>query len=531
MTDAGPEQAQDDERAGTPEPQDHARPPRDAPPAGGGGVSPRRAFWLSYALFFVLFALWSIGNPLTAAPDEPAHATKAAGVVRGQLVGEPVEGEPDGFGWVRVPNVIWQSQAYPICYYFKPDITAACEPEEPADPHEIVDAVTTASNYNPLYYLPVGMPTLLPLGEDMLFAMRLITAAMCAAALAWAVRSLAELRTMSWPVLGLAAAVTPMVVFLSSTISPAGPEICAAVGLWAGLLVTVHQPDPDRLRTRMAGVAVLASVLVNLRGMSPLFLALIVGTVVLSAPWANTWTALRDRRSWPWLGLVGVASIAALVWTRTAGSLPESIVAHPSWTFIRAAKTSIHATPTYLKNMVGEFGWVDTQLPLVMVWAWLAVIAAIAIAALVRGSWRQRVALALLGFLTLALPVVIHAWQAKYIGIVWQGRYFLPAAVGVPLLAGFILRGRPDGAVGATAPRSAHRLLPWLLGALLGGQVVALAVNLHRYAVGADGPWFGTVEDVWAPPVSVPVLLVACVAVVVWLFRLLRGVAVAQDVP
>lgn len=490
-----------------------------APPAPArGGVSPRRAFWASFGLFYALFALWAVANPLTAAPDEPSHATKAAAVVRGDLVGEPVPGEPDGFGAVYVPNVIWQSQAYPICYYFKPDVTAACEPEEPADPDTIVYAVTTASSYNPLYYLPTGLPTLLPVGEDMLLLMRLVSAVLCAFALAWAVRSLAELRALSWPVLGLAAATTPMVVFLASSISPAGLEICAAIGLWAGLLAIVHHPDPTRLPARMAGVAVLASVLVNLRGMSPLFLALIVGTVVASAPWANTWVALRDRRSWPWLGLVAVASGAALAWLRTAGALPAATVEFPEWGFDRAAATSVYATPVYLRNMVGQFGWVDTELPLVMVVAWLAVIGGMAIAALVVGTWRQRIVLTVLGVLTLGLPVLIHASQAQYIGIVWQGRYFLPAAVGIPLLAAFVLRERrPAAAVG--------RWASWGVAALLLGQLVAFAVNLHRYVSGANGPWFGEVPDAWSPPLSPWVLIGACAAVLAWLLRLLTTVS------
>ena len=276
----------------------------------------------------------------------------------------------------------------------------------------------------------------------------------------------------------------------------------------------------------MAGIAVLASVLVNLRGMSPLFLALIVGTVVASAPWANTWVALRDRRSWPWLGLVAVASGAALTWIRTAGALPTATVEFPEWVFDRAAATSVYATPLYLRNMVGEFGWTDTELPLVMVVAWLALIGGMAIAALVVGTWRQRIVLATLGLLTLGLPVLIHASQAKYIGIVWQGRYFLPAAVGIPLLAAFVLRERrPGWAVGRWA---VDRWTAWVLAALLLGQLVAFAVNLHRYVSGANGPWFGDVPDAWSPPLTPWVLIGACAAVLAWLLRLLVATGSAR---
>lgn len=482
-------------------------------------VSPRQAFWTSFLLFFGLFTVWAVGNPLTAAPDEPSHATKAAAVVRGELVGQPVEGEPDGFGSVHVPNLIWQSQGWPMCYYFRPEVPASCEPEDPQDPGRIVYAVTTASSYNPLYYSVTGLPTLLPLGREMLLLMRLVSAVLCAFAMAWAVRALTELRSVSWPVLGLLAATTPMVVYLASTVSPAGLEICTAIGLWTALLAVVHHPDPTRLTSRMAGIAVLASVLVNLRAMSPLFLAIIVGSVVASAPWASTWGTLRDRRSWPWLGMVAVASAAALVWMRFAGALPTSKVAFPGWGFVRAAKTSIYDTPVYLKNMVGQFGWVDTNLPNWLIIAVLAAIAAVFVAGMVLGTVRERVVLLLLGAACFALPVAIHAWQAKYVGIVWQGRYFLPAAVGFPLLAGFAARGSRE------EPRSAGRILPLLGGALVLAQLIAFAVNLHRYAVGADGPWWGSPPDMWRPPVPIPVLFAACAGLLVGLLWLLLRIA------
>ena len=88
---------------GTPVAEDAVAPEVDR----GRGVTPRRAFWSSFALFFALFAVWTLANPLTAAPDEPSHATKAAAVVRGEWVGEPVADQPDGFGSVHVPKVVW----------------------------------------------------------------------------------------------------------------------------------------------------------------------------------------------------------------------------------------------------------------------------------------------------------------------------------------------------------------------------------------------------------------------------------------
>ena len=57
--------------------------------------SPRdslRVFAVSLVLAFSLFALWSQLTPLGSAPDEASHYVKAAAVVRGEWIGEPLDG-------------------------------------------------------------------------------------------------------------------------------------------------------------------------------------------------------------------------------------------------------------------------------------------------------------------------------------------------------------------------------------------------------------------------------------------------------
>lgn len=57
--------------------------------------SPRdswRVFAVSLTLTFSLFALWSQLTPLGSAPDEASHYVKAAAVVRGEWIGEPLDG-------------------------------------------------------------------------------------------------------------------------------------------------------------------------------------------------------------------------------------------------------------------------------------------------------------------------------------------------------------------------------------------------------------------------------------------------------
>ncbi|NBP18498.1 MAG: hypothetical protein EBU98_07625, partial [Actinobacteria bacterium] len=50
-----------------------------------------RAFTISLVLAFSLIALWSQLTPLGSAPDEASHYVKAAAVVRGEWIGEPLD--------------------------------------------------------------------------------------------------------------------------------------------------------------------------------------------------------------------------------------------------------------------------------------------------------------------------------------------------------------------------------------------------------------------------------------------------------
>ncbi|NKY09932.1 DUF2142 domain-containing protein [Cellulomonas hominis] len=492
--------------------------------------STAQVFWWAFAALLALFSAWIVANPLTAAPDEPAHITKAGAVVRGQLVGQVYDDEHPGWGHVDVPAAVGFATQVPNCFAFQPETTAACIPDWPEDPAETIQAVTTASTYNPLYYAIVGLPSLAPGGPETVYLMRAVSAVLCALALAWAFAQAATVRRADWVTLAVLLAMTPMVVYMGSAINPASLEICAALALWVGLSALVRDPDPDRLRSRLAGFAVIASVFVNLRGLSPLFLAIIAAVVVLSAPWRSTWAVLRERAAWPWIALVGVASALALVWMRTAGTLEsDGRVHHPDLDFWTAVQWSLGDTSVYVSNMIGQFGWVDTNLP---VWVQMTVattVGILVVLALAAGSRRERAAILLLALATIVVPVVIHATQAKYLGIVWQGRYFLPAAVGLPVVAGYVLART----AGTTGRRFSWRATLLLSTVWAGYQLIAFGVNVHRYTFGASSGWVTPPAGAWAPPLPVAVLsalvVLACVALVALCLRTANRAALDDD--
>ena len=83
---------------------------------------------------------------------------------------------------------------------------------------------------------------------------------------------------------------------------------------------------------------------------------------------------------------------------------------------------------------------------------------------------------------TAAAPVVLQLPTNVDSGLIWQGRYALPVALGVPVLAALVLR--VDGTEsGEGHRRTARATVPVLLVA----QVGAFRWGAHRYAEGLDG--------------------------------------------
>ncbi|TKR23670.1 DUF2142 domain-containing protein [Cellulomonas hominis] len=502
-------------------------------PAGPGGdgapgrtpPSPRKVYWLAFAVLMVLTSAWSLASPLAAGPDENAHMVKSAAVVRGDLHGDILAASP-GSGVVTVPTIYGMMMGYPTCFVFRGDVPADCQPDLPAG--QAAEAPTQAETWvirnNPLYYAITGLPTLLPAGEYTLYLMRLVSAALCSAVLAWAFRSLAEITRRPLVIAGLVTAVTPMVVFLNSTVNPSALEISAALALWVAMLALVRAPDPARLVPRAAGIAVLAVLLGNARGTSPLYVAVIaVAVAVLVGPWRNFATAMLDRRTWPWLGVVVVGNLASLWWSMNAGTLEAGGADHPELGFLSTANRTFFDTGDFLIASIGRFGWTDTHLPMLAYLVYAALAGFPILLALCVGDRRTRVAM--LGVLGVAvlLPVLVHAWQARNVGYIWTARYSMPLFVGVSVTAGFLCRDllRP-------LPRWVGDRIAGSVAVLASiGMVIAFLTNLRRYVVGDGGSWRQIFSGEWQPPVPglvLTLLVLAALGAGVWLLdRLVRS--------
>lgn len=486
--------------------------------------TPRAVFWLVFVGMVLAIGGWSVANPDMAAPDEPAHAVKAAATVRGELVADESMYN-EGRGDFAVPNLFAQSWGL-TCFGFEPDVLPTCSPGVSGDLDAPSLATSHVARYNPTYYAIIGLPSLLPSSEWTFTLMRLVSAVLNAALVALVVRTIAELRRPTWVLLGATAAMTPMAIFTASSMTPQGPEIFAAILTTALLAALVFQPDESLTRRRLVRLVVACAAFVLTRGLSPAYLLIVIVAVIAIAPRYDQLLALLRRRATiVAVAVCGALSVGAFAYTMLSGSLSLGVV-YPDATLtpLGVVSTMLENTDYYVRSMIGDFGWGDTPLPGWLLMLFAGAIIGITGIALALGTWRERIVLVALASLTLALPIAIQLNSFEESGIVWQGKYVLPIAITVPVLAGFVVARHAD---------ALDRLRPFVrlaIATLAVGQVIAFVTNVHRYVNGLDGPWLTFVEDAWTPRLGL--VLPFVVEVAGWaIFVVVAALIIGRDDP
>jgi hypothetical protein len=417
---------------------------------------------------------------------------------------------------VRVPEIYDRPNW--ACYVLHPEQTAACL--DFSGPQAVTGVISQTTKYPPAFYAWVGEPArLVSAGPRAVYVMRLASVVLVAALVASAVVSLRRVGDSPFVRLGLLVALTPVALFFGASVNPSGVEIAAAIALWVSGAVLVSEARSSgngHLDARLvARVGIAAGVLVLTRQLGPLWLGLTVVILAALAGMQGLRAVRRSRALWVWTGAVGACLVAQLGWIVWVGALdPHNFLGTASHEdAITLARTSIGESSSYLREMIGVFGWRDVPAPSLTLLIWIAALAGLSTLAVAFGRRREVVALLVTGVVTAVLPVALYVQQSGYAA--WQGRYAMPLAVGVPVLAGLALRG--------TAVRNVRGAAVALVGAALGiGHVLAFAQNLRRYTVGAGGTvWFWT-QEAWSPPLPSLLLVVAfVVAIAVWVTWLL----------
>lgn len=468
------------------------------------------------AIFFTLGIVWSVATPTVYGPDEAAHVVRAAGVWNGTVNGthqrifepRPEQGEDvTATGVVTnllVPQAYDELRTLPDCYLFKPSVPANCAPPV-SDNMTPTLSVTYVGTYQPTYYLLVGWPSRLFSPSTATYAMRFVSVAIGAALIGSGLLSALRATKNRKLVLGAALAMTPMTLFLMGTVNPSGLEITAAFATWLGF-IELSKNDAPPTRSTIARVTVAAALFGMSRPLSPAFVALAAVLVVMTV--APKWDDLRSLAS---ARAIQVAA-GILVFTLAVSSAwvlknhafdAFSGVSQPGLSSLGAARQHVEMLPFRARQLIGRFGYADAPLPDLYVWTWLTAIGVVVSAALWKGTMRQRLGLIVVIGATMTIPLLSEITKAKEYGFIWQGRYSLPFAIGVPILAAWIIaqvsstsrRWQNIGA-GAVATLTSFTM------------VIAHLTFMTRVSIGNPNPVFEYLSNpIWIPPISSRLLL------------------------
>jgi hypothetical protein len=477
-------------------------------------------WWTSFVLVTSLSGLWILANPVFASPDEPANVIRADALDHGQLTGQEPRGRVDkqfrpvrdSVRVVQAPE-IYERASGPPCFALQKGV-ASCFGLEGSS--RDTDVLTYVARQPPAYYAVVGIVSLIRApGAGTVYLMRILTALMTGAFVATAITALRRPAAPALIAAGLALAVTPMVLFMSSAVNPNGVEIAASIAFWVCgiVLVSTSQTGVDNRLTTAAGISGCALALS--RQLGPLWLGLIALAIMVLSNRAGLRNLARSGWARLWSLLVVACVIGQVAWDLTVSPRDSTLVgrAPSSLSTLDAIERSIGSTFDWYREMIGWFGWLDTPAPVL---TWLLWTAAIAFLVFVAIAWagRRHVALLLAVFAgTFVVPIVVEATPYREAGSLWQGRYMLPLAVGVPILAALALAATEQGRELVT-PRF---LLT--VGVATGvAHFLAFAQNLRRYTVGYDGEFQYWKHPEWLPPVLSPLLLTLAYAAVVIAF-------------
>lgn len=455
-----------------------------------------RTFVASFLLFLMAAASWAMATPLAGSPDEPAHIIRAAAVAHGQLL--PEGNDEVGRGYFEVPASLERARDWEDCFAHKAQAGAACQPPIPTTPG-MAQASTTASAYNPVYYAMVGWPSLfVDDAYGMVYFMRLLTAIVNSLLLAATTVFLSMILGLRRTAVVMAATVTPMLLFLGGAVNPNAWEISGGMALLAAALAIGHRPDGQATAwPALATIAASGALVANLRGVSPLWVAVLGLLGLLAIPRDRLRGLVRGPGMWITLGVVSAGVVCAVLWGRVAGAFAlEGDFANKDWPALRVIDFMLRRT-IFEHAYVGLFGWTDTAAPLIAVIILGGLGVLIVAAAFAVGRGRLLVLTCAAIAIWLVAPALIQLWYVRTAGIIWQGRYTMVMYVAVIILSAVTVNAvvkRTNGVL--------DRRVGWVFGiAVTFAHAYTFLYTELRYAEGLSGTLIGAfVTPAWGPP-------------------------------
>ena len=464
-----------------------------------------RAVGCIAAGYAMLAMAWLPSSPATGSPDEGAHYLRALAVATGQVVGSPppalanpsTASTTERFMWQTSRTFTLPDRLVPpptlVCVAFHPERSAACQYDWGITSSDgWSDQISYVGTYQPyLYALPGVFARAGRSFRTGILLGRFATALVCVFLLVVAAAMLWHPTNDTFSLIGMMVAITPMALFMFASVNTSGPEIAGGVCLTAGLLALSRSDPPPR--TYWLGAAAGGAMLALGRATGVGMVLVIAGVAWLVC---GTQRARERARAGGWMALGAGAAVilsigAGVIWEL---SMHFRGAASPDLA-IRHVVPALSALPDQFHQQVGVFGWIDTEMPGIVYLGWGLLLTVLVALAYLVGTPRQRWGLTAMLAGYVACEVFIGAVVMAPTGFGMQGRYTLPVAVAVPLVAGEMLRSNVHR-LGVLRPRR----LPMMIGACVAVlQSIGWFANARRYAVGIGGSGMFLGNSEWHP--------------------------------
>ncbi len=448
-----------------------------------------------------MFGSWALTTPYHGGPDEPEHAVRAAGIVRGEVFGDEVDA--DDPVWRSFTSPVWVYHRVPGCFAFEPRTPAYCTVPRSGD--GTTGYWSSAAGYPPTAHVLAGLPTLWSGVPSGLMAARsvdlLVPALLLAASLAMVARR--------GPPLRFAAVVlvaTPMLFFTGAVVNPSGWLMAGAIAVTVGLLGLAD----DARWSRSGWLAVLGLLAMLFSRPDGLLWGPLVVLVCAVASGGRLRTAVTDAPRSA-VGLVTVTTLGAAIWRLVAPSDLITVPVESTRRWLVLVRTAGDLGDD-LRDAIAGIAWGDVPIWGPIVAAWVAAVAGLVVIAVRRRDRSTLVAAAIALAAFCLVPIALTGWRYATAGYFWQGRYSYPI-----LAAGVIVLAWGTGA-GESARSRWERAVLWLaLGAAFLGWQVTFASAMRRWSgwdISSHAPWDWAE---WGAPVP---------AVTGWLLHLVGSVVV-----
>lgn len=444
-------------------------------------IAGRRATAVVAGLCLLLLA-WILVVPPFGGTDEFDHAYRAAATARGQWLVTPSAATQGTGAWLDVPSDIVRA-ARPECqariYTTSVDCIGTQQGSE-------VRIASTAGRYHPLFYAVVGTVALPFSGDAALYAMRVATALLAALFVALALAAVVTWRRTPTASLGVALACSPIVLYSSAIVAPNGIEMTAALALWCAL-IGLAVADEAHLRRLVVIAAGASVVLCTLRALGPLWCLLIVAAVLVGVrrPAGRLPDLARRRDVWVGAALVALSAVQSAAWTLTMGTLKLGAGAPGHTSLGHRLLEVAKVVPTWVLQCIAAFPQRDDPTHPAVYGCYLLVFGVLLVVAFRTADRGLRLALAGIAAFCLVFPFVTTVSSYNAFGTAWQGRYGLPLALGLVVLAASALDRAGRGLPGPWAV-----LVPALF---VVAQVVSVGYTLHvelgRSPLSGTGAW------------------------------------------